>query len=333
MGRAVDKKGYDDLLPALARLPASLGTGGFEHVGGGPELPGLREEARASRHRRARRRGSAPLAQPEVLARYRAADVFVLSSRVAEDGDRDGLPNVLMEAQSQRLPCVATAVSGIPELIEDGVTGLLVPPRGPGGARRRDRAARRRPCAARASGRGRTRAHVARLRARARHRPAGRALRRRRRDTMTGAAPVMRIASARRSSGPATRSLRATGCSRACSSRRSRRAGHDVVLASRLRAFEGRGDAARQARIAAVGAGLRAAPDPALATRRQRRARALVHLSRLSQGTRPPRAARRARARHSLRDRRSVDRPATARRRLAGRARGTRRPRSRTPTR
>jgi glycosyltransferase involved in cell wall biosynthesis len=69
------------------------------------------------------------LAQPEVLARYRAADVFVLSSRVAGDGDRDGLPNVLMEAQSQRLPCVATAVSGIPELIEDGVTGLLVPPR------------------------------------------------------------------------------------------------------------------------------------------------------------------------------------------------------------
>jgi len=48
---------------------------------------------------------------------------------VAGDGDRDGLPNVLMEAQSQGLPCVATDVSGIPELIEDGVTGLLVPPR------------------------------------------------------------------------------------------------------------------------------------------------------------------------------------------------------------
>jgi glycosyltransferase involved in cell wall biosynthesis len=127
VGRAVEKKGYDDLLPALARLPAALDWR-FEHVGGGPELSGLKEDARAL--------GIADrvtwfgaLTQPDVLARYRAADVFVLSSRVAGDGDRDGLPNVLMEAQSQGLPCVATAVSGIPELIEDGVTGLLVPPR------------------------------------------------------------------------------------------------------------------------------------------------------------------------------------------------------------
>ena len=127
VGRAVEKKGYDDLLPALARLPASLDWR-FEHVGGGPELPGLREEARALGIAE-RVTWFGALAQPEVLARYRAADVFVLSSRVAGDGDRDGLPNVLMEAQSQRLPCVATAVSGIPELIEDGVTGLLVPPR------------------------------------------------------------------------------------------------------------------------------------------------------------------------------------------------------------
>ena len=52
-----------------------------------------------------------------------------LASRVAADGDRDGLPNVLMEAQSQGLACVATKVSAIPELIEDGQ-------RLPGAARR-----------------------------------------------------------------------------------------------------------------------------------------------------------------------------------------------------
>jgi len=127
VGRAVEKKGYDDLLPALARLPAALDWR-FEHVGGGPQLPGLVEDAKAlGIAERVRWLGA--LTQPEVLARYRAADVFALSSRVAGDGDRDGLPNVLMEAQSQGLPCVATAVSGIPELIEDGVTGLLVPPR------------------------------------------------------------------------------------------------------------------------------------------------------------------------------------------------------------
>jgi hypothetical protein len=71
------------------------------------------------------------LAQPKVLAAYRGADLFVLASKVAEDGDRDGLPNVLVEAQSQRLACISTNVSGIPELIEDGVTGLLIPPGDP----------------------------------------------------------------------------------------------------------------------------------------------------------------------------------------------------------
>ena len=52
------------------------------------------------------------LTQEELLAEYRAADLFVLASRIARDGDRDGLPNVLMEAQSQGLACVATRVSG-----------------------------------------------------------------------------------------------------------------------------------------------------------------------------------------------------------------------------
>ena len=71
------------------------------------------------------------MAQPAVLAAYREADLFVLASKVAKDGDRDGLPNVLIEAQSQRLACVSTGVSAIPELIEQNVTGLLVPPGNP----------------------------------------------------------------------------------------------------------------------------------------------------------------------------------------------------------
>ena len=50
-------------------------------------------------------------AQPDVLAAYREADLFVLAAKIARDGDRDGLPNVLMEAQSQRLACVATAAA------------------------------------------------------------------------------------------------------------------------------------------------------------------------------------------------------------------------------
>ncbi|GIK86885.1 MAG: colanic acid biosynthesis glycosyltransferase WcaL [Betaproteobacteria bacterium] len=127
VGRAVEKKGFDDLLAALAQLPGAL-SWRFEHVGGGPLLPALAAQARAlGIDGRVAWRGALP--QPAVLERYRAADVFALPSRIAADGDRDGLPNVLMEAQSQRLPCVATTVSGIPELIDDGRTGLLVPPR------------------------------------------------------------------------------------------------------------------------------------------------------------------------------------------------------------
>ena len=58
----------------------------------------------------------------------READLFVLPSKRGEDGDRDGLPNVVMEAASQALPIVATDFAGIPEFVRDGVEGLLVPP-------------------------------------------------------------------------------------------------------------------------------------------------------------------------------------------------------------
>ena len=125
VGRAVEKKGYPDLIAALARLPDSLAWR-FVHVGGGPLGPELRRRAeRAGIANRVEWAGA--LARPALLARLRAADLFVLASRIARDGDRDGLPNVLLEAQSQGLACLATRVSAIPELVEDEVTGLLVP--------------------------------------------------------------------------------------------------------------------------------------------------------------------------------------------------------------
>jgi glycosyltransferase involved in cell wall biosynthesis len=126
VGRLVEKKGTDVLLEALARLPRTLHWR-LVHAGGGP--------LRAKLEQRARRLGiferiawRGALAQDALLEEYRAADLFVLASRVARDGDRDGLPNVLVEAQSQALACVSTAVSAIPELIEDGVSGVLVAP-------------------------------------------------------------------------------------------------------------------------------------------------------------------------------------------------------------
>lgn len=70
-------------------------------------------------------------AQPfdRVLAKYREADIFVLPSVIAEDGSGDVTPNAVIEAMAMKLPVVSTKSRGIPELIEDGVSGLLVPPR------------------------------------------------------------------------------------------------------------------------------------------------------------------------------------------------------------
>jgi glycosyltransferase involved in cell wall biosynthesis len=63
-----------------------------------------------------------------VLEHYRRADLFVLGCEIAKNGDRDGIPNVLLECMAMGVPVVATDVSAIPELIEDGKTGLLVSP-------------------------------------------------------------------------------------------------------------------------------------------------------------------------------------------------------------
>ena len=66
-----------------------------------------------------------------VLEQYRQADLFVLGCELAANGDRDGIPNVLVEAMAMGVPVVVTDISAIPELVSDGVTGLLVPPRSP----------------------------------------------------------------------------------------------------------------------------------------------------------------------------------------------------------
>ncbi|HET9761893.1 MAG TPA: glycosyltransferase [Casimicrobiaceae bacterium] len=129
VGRAVDKKGFDDLLRALALLPAGVHWR-MVHVGGGP----LRTRLEALAHSLGigdRVQWLGPKPHHDVLEAYRRADIFALPCRISDDGDRDGLPNVLLEAQSQRIACVSTRVSGVPELIVDGATGLLVEPRAP----------------------------------------------------------------------------------------------------------------------------------------------------------------------------------------------------------
>lgn len=123
VGRLVEKKGFDRLLDALARLPQGLNWR-WTHIGGGELKAALREQAeRLGLADRIDWRGAQPA--PEVIAAYRDNDLFILPSRIAESGDRDGLPNVLMEAASQKLAILSTPVSAIPEFVTDGESGVL----------------------------------------------------------------------------------------------------------------------------------------------------------------------------------------------------------------
>ncbi|MFZ5835811.1 MAG: glycosyltransferase family 4 protein [Pseudomonadota bacterium] len=126
VGRAVVKKGYDVLMQALALLPRHLHWR-LLHLGGGPEMARLRElsqilglDSRIS--------WAGPSEHIRILDALRESDLFVLACRIAPDGDRDGIPNVLMEAQSQALPVVTSNLPAISEFICDRVTGLLCPP-------------------------------------------------------------------------------------------------------------------------------------------------------------------------------------------------------------
>ncbi len=129
VGRAVEKKGFDVMIEALSLLPDEMHWH-WIHIGEGHLLNTLKLQAE---HYGLADRISwlGACEQKDVITHYRSADLFVLPCRIARDGDRDGLPNVLLEAQSQSLACITTPVSAIPELIKDGVNGKLIPPESP----------------------------------------------------------------------------------------------------------------------------------------------------------------------------------------------------------
>ena len=128
VGRLVEKKGFDDLLLALADLLRRGTPFECRIYGDGPlreELEGLRD--RLGLHDRVRMMGAR--SGDEVLVALKDADVFVLMARQTDDGDRDGIPNVLVEAMACEVPVVATVAGGIAELVRDGSNGLLRPER------------------------------------------------------------------------------------------------------------------------------------------------------------------------------------------------------------
>ena len=126
VGRAVKKKGYDDLLDALAKLPADLHWR-FVHIGSGELKEALKTRAaELGLSDRIEWRGALP--QDKVITALRDADVFVLPCKEGPKGDRDGLPNVILEAATQALPILSTDFAGVPEFIIANETGLLVAP-------------------------------------------------------------------------------------------------------------------------------------------------------------------------------------------------------------
>ena len=132
VGRFCRTKGFDVLMDACAILSRR----GFPYqltlVGSGMPWPTAIIRRRIRIHGlRARVFLPGFVSHDRMSELYAASDIFVMPSVVHPSWDRDGIPNVIMEALSHRLPVVATDVCGIPEVIEDGVTGRLVPQRDP----------------------------------------------------------------------------------------------------------------------------------------------------------------------------------------------------------
>jgi len=127
VGRLVEKKGFDDLIRAWPAVRAACPEARLVVVGEGPEgerLTGIARQLDVG--------DSISWAGPEPQDRVRGwlsrARVLCLPCRVAADGNRDGLPTVLIEAMAAGVPCVSTKLTGIPEIVRDGHEGCLVEP-------------------------------------------------------------------------------------------------------------------------------------------------------------------------------------------------------------
>jgi len=128
VGRYIEKKGFDDLVRACEL--ASDRDFHCEIIGYGPlEEPLSRQISELGLTSRVELTGAKP--EEEVEQALRTASVFALPCVKASDGGMDNLPTVIMEAMAVGLPVVSTRIAGVPEMVEQGVTGYLVDEKSP----------------------------------------------------------------------------------------------------------------------------------------------------------------------------------------------------------
>ncbi len=130
IGRLIEKKGFADLIAACAILTERGQNFRCEIIGEGPLEEPLRAQiAEAQLQESVRLTG--PQTQSQIIERLAAATVFVLPCCKDAKGDMDNLPTVIMEAMAAGLPVISTPLAGVPEMVQTGVTGELVPPNEP----------------------------------------------------------------------------------------------------------------------------------------------------------------------------------------------------------
>jgi glycosyltransferase involved in cell wall biosynthesis len=130
VGSLIPKKGHTHLIAACHVLQQRRLDFVCTIIGGGSEEMALRRQIEdCGLQDQIRLLGARPY--PEIVTAYQQHDLFVLASTLSPDGDKDGIPVVLMEAGALGLPLISTQVSGIPELVRHQQTGWLVPPGDP----------------------------------------------------------------------------------------------------------------------------------------------------------------------------------------------------------
>ncbi len=136
VARLIEQKGLLDLLHACCILQEQ----GYEflcHIIGAPELPDYNDYYQDLKNLRQELKLEdkvhllGPQSFDKVMTAYQQANIFVLPCVFAADGSRDITPNALIEAMAMGLPVISTPITGIPEIVDDEINGLLVPPEEP----------------------------------------------------------------------------------------------------------------------------------------------------------------------------------------------------------